>query len=62
MIYLLIILKVIRQLRPKYFVMENVKGILTKEQGKIKEMILQEIRSIVDLKEFISTVYFLLHN
>lgn len=45
-------LKVIRQLRPKYFVMENVKGILTKEQGKIKDMILQEIRSIVDLKEF----------
>ena len=31
-------LKVIRQLRPKYFVMENVKGILTKEGGKIKEM------------------------
>ncbi|NBR16298.1 MAG: DNA cytosine methyltransferase [Crocinitomicaceae bacterium] len=46
-------LKVIRQLRPKYFVMENVKGILTKEQGKIKEMILQEIKSIVDLKEFV---------
>lgn len=45
-------LKVIRQLRPKYFVMENVKGILTKEEGKIKDMILQEIRSIVDLKEF----------
>ncbi|HVS92004.1 MAG TPA: DNA (cytosine-5-)-methyltransferase [Mucilaginibacter sp.] len=45
-------LKVIRQLRPKYFVMENVKGILTKEGGKIKEMILQEIRSIVDLQEF----------
>jgi DNA (cytosine-5)-methyltransferase 1 len=45
-------LKVIRQLRPKYFVMENVKGILTKEEGRIKEMILQEIRSIVDLKEF----------
>ncbi len=45
-------LKVIRQLRPKYFVMENVKGILTKENGKIREMILQEIRSIVDLKEF----------
>jgi len=45
-------LKVIRQLRPKYFVMENVKGILTKEEGKIREMILQEIRSIVDLKEF----------
>lgn len=45
-------LKVIRQLRPKYFVMENVKGILTKEGGKIREMILQEIRSIVDLQEF----------
>ena len=45
-------LKVIRQLRPKYFVMENVKGILTKEGGAIKEMILQEIRSIVDLQEF----------
>lgn len=45
-------LKVIRQLRPKYFVMENVKGILTKEGGKIKDMILQEIRSIVDLQEF----------
>ncbi|WP_235889641.1 DNA cytosine methyltransferase [Flavobacterium restrictum] len=51
-------LKVIRQLRPKYFVMENVKGILTKEQGKIKEMILQEIRSIVDLKEFNLLIFF----
>ena len=51
-------LKVIRQLRPKYFVMENVKGILTKEQGKIKEMILQEIRSIVDLKEFSQLLVF----
>jgi len=45
-------LKVIRQLRPKYFVMENVKGILTKEGGKIKEMILKEIRSLIDIKEF----------
>lgn len=45
-------LKVIRRLRPKYFVMENVKGILTKEEGRIREMILQEIKSIVDLKEF----------
>jgi DNA (cytosine-5)-methyltransferase 1 len=51
-------LKVIRQLRPKYFVMENVKGILTKEGGKIREMILQEIRSIVDLKEFGQLVSF----
>ena len=51
-------LSVIRQLRPKYFVMENVKGILTKEEGKIKEMILQEIRSIVDLKEFHQLINF----
>lgn len=51
-------LKVIRQLRPKYFVMENVKGILTKEKGKIKDMILQEIRSIVDLKEFNQLIFF----
>lgn len=41
-------LKVIKVLRPKYFVMENVKGILTKDEGRIKERILREIRSIVD--------------
>ena len=41
-------LKVIKALRPKYFVMENVKGILTKDEGRIKERILSEIRSIVD--------------
>ena len=52
-------LNVIRVLRPKYFVMENVKGILTKEGGKIKEMILREIKSIVDLKEFHQIIYFL---
>lgn len=51
-------LKVIRALRPKYFVMENVKGILTKEEGKIREMILQEIKSIVDLKEFYQLLAF----
>ena len=44
-------LKVIKALRPKYFVMENVKGILTKDGGKIKERILREIRSIVDNKK-----------
>ena len=52
-------LNVIRILRPKYFVMENVKGILTKEGGNIKEMILQEIKSIVDLKEFHQLLFFL---
>jgi DNA (cytosine-5)-methyltransferase 1 len=44
-------LEVIKVLKPKYFIMENVKGILTKEGGKIKELILQEINSIVDTKE-----------
>lgn len=49
-------LKVIKALRPKYFVMENVKGILTKDGGKIVERIMNEIRSIVDensVKDFI---------
>ncbi len=41
-------LKVIKMIRPKYFVMENVKGILTKDGGKFKERIVQQIRSIVD--------------
>lgn len=41
-------LKVIKALKPKYFVMENVKGLLTKDDGRIKDQILKEIRSIVD--------------
>jgi DNA (cytosine-5)-methyltransferase 1 len=44
-------LQVIKVLQPKYFIMENVKGILTKEKGKIKDLILKEINSIVDIKE-----------
>lgn len=44
-------LEVIKVLQPKYFVMENVKGILTKEGGKIRELIIKEINSIVDVKE-----------
>jgi len=44
-------LGVIKVLQPKYFIMENVKGILTKEKGKIKELILKEINSIVDINE-----------
>lgn len=50
-------LKVIAALRPKYFVMENVHGILTKDGGKVKERILREIRNIVDydaLRKFVS--------
>ena len=34
-------LKVIEALRPKYFVMENVYGILTKDHGRVKERILK---------------------
>jgi DNA (cytosine-5)-methyltransferase 1 len=44
-------LEVIKILQPKYFVMENVKGILTKEQGNIKDLIIKEINSIVDTNE-----------
>lgn len=43
-------LNVIRLLRPKYFVMENVKGLLTKDKGHFKEAIIREIRSIIDDK------------
>lgn len=41
-------LKVIRALRPKYFMMENVKGLLTKDKGRFKDAIMREIRSIID--------------
>lgn len=44
-------LKVIRKLRPKYFVMENVSGILTKDKGKFKDAVMTEIRSIIDDNE-----------
>ena len=40
-------LKVIKALRPKYFVMENVSGILTKDHGKFKDAVMNEIRSIL---------------
>jgi DNA (cytosine-5)-methyltransferase 1 len=48
-------LKVIEVLKPKYFVMENVEGILTKYNGEIKERIINNIENIIDykhLKEF----------
>ncbi len=41
-------LQVISAIRPKYFVMENVHGILTKDGGRIRERILREIQNIVD--------------
>lgn len=40
-------LDVIAEVRPKYFIMENVKGILTKDQGAHKRRILREIRSLL---------------
>lgn len=43
-------LRVISELKPKYFVMENVRGILTKDHGAFKTAILNEIRSIIDKK------------
>lgn len=53
-------LRVIGALKPKYFVMENVAGILTKDGGKIKQRIINEIRNIVDydtLNEFVGMLY-----
>ena len=50
-------LKVIEAIRSKYFVMENVAGIFTKDNGNIKDRIIREIRNIVDyvsLKEFVN--------
>ncbi len=44
-------LKVIEALQPKYFVMENVKGILTKDKGRFTEEIMSLIRSIIDKKK-----------
>ena len=52
-------LEVIKVLQPKYFVMENVKGILTKENGKVKELIIKEINSIVEIKEIPLLVSFI---
>ena len=52
-------LKVIGIIKPKYFIMENVFGILTKDNGKIKERILHEIRNIIDydaLNKFVFSV------
>lgn len=43
-------LRVISLIKPKYFVMENVYGILTKYNGEVKKRILNEINSIVDEK------------
>ena len=42
-------IKVIKALKPKYFVMENVTGLLTKDQGHFKEAVKEEIRSIIDV-------------
>lgn len=49
-------LKVIEALRPKYFVMENVKGILTKDKGRFTSEIMSLIRSIIDKKK-VSKLY-----
>lgn len=41
-------LNVVREFKPKYFVMENVKGILTKYEGNVVERIKREISEILD--------------
>ena len=52
-------LKVIEEFKPKYFVMENVKGILTKDKGKFKDEIMSLIRSIMDPKQIPALVGYL---
>ncbi len=52
-------LKVIRTLRPKYFVMENVKGLLTKDKGRFKVEIMKEMRSIIDDKMTDDLIHYL---
>ena len=50
-------LQIISLLKPKYFVMENVYGILTKYDGKVRDRILNEINSIIDaeaLSQFVN--------
>lgn len=52
-------LDIISLLKPKYFVMENVYGILTKYNGKVRERILNEINSIIDEDALASLVSFI---
>lgn len=51
-------LKVIETLRPKYFIMENVYGILTKDRGRVKERILREIENIIDYDALLKFIDF----
>jgi DNA (cytosine-5)-methyltransferase 1 len=39
-------LRIIKDKKPKYFVAENVKGILSMENGKVIEMILNDFREL----------------
>lgn len=58
-------LKVISEFKPKYFVMENVEGILTKENGRFKEKIFESIKNIIDydnLQLFYNNVLLLINN
>lgn len=42
-------LKVISFYKPKYFIMENVKGILSKDNGRVKKRIIDDINSVIDI-------------
>ena len=50
---------IIKLVKPKYFVMENVKGILTKDKGNILDAIIKEIRSIIDVNELKKVILFI---
>ena len=54
-------IKVIKALKPKYFVMENVTGLLTKDQGRFKDAVKEEIRSIIDVTVIPELMAFLDH-
>jgi DNA (cytosine-5)-methyltransferase 1 len=49
-------LRVIEAVKPRYFVMENVAGMKTKQGGKIKDRVLHEIRSIVDPERLVDVI------
>ena len=41
-------IKVIKALKPKYFVMENVTGLLTKDHGRFKDAVKEETEEVVE--------------
>ena len=53
-------LRIIKEAKPKFFITENVKGILSLEKGKVLEMIIKDFESLgynVDYKLLNATEY-----